>query len=76
VVRNDPEDPNYNDTNVEAPNTEMERLEREVERLSKFRPLAVEALNELRELRKQIVHGGAWTKKIDDLFERARKAGL
>jgi hypothetical protein len=42
----------------------------------RLRPLAVEALNELQSLRKQIVHGGAWTQKIDDLFIRARKAGL
>lgn len=48
----------------------------ELERVKAFRPLAVEALNELHEMRKQIIHGGAWTRKIDDLFDRARKAGL
>lgn len=40
------------------------------------RVIAVEALNELQELRKQIIHGGAWTKKVDDLFKRAREAGF
>lgn len=40
-----------------------------------WRKLASESLNELQELRKQIVHGGEWTKKVDDLFARARKEG-
>lgn len=41
-----------------------------------YRQLAVDSLNALAELRKQIIHGGAWTQKVDSIMERATRAGL